>query len=119
MQARVMSVFESIIAAGTGLGFVVGGLIAAGHGPRTTFYVAGLGILVVLAVAIRFLAGTPWTRGEGAIGPSGLDEAAESDMLKTDDQVESKNVDEGEPLTHVGGPPVEEEESDGQNPRRA
>jgi len=76
-------------------------------------------VLVVLAVAVRSLAGTPWTRGEGAIGPSGLDEAAESDMLKTDDQVESKTVDEGEPLTHVGGPPVEEEESDGQNPRRA
>ncbi len=119
MQARVMSVFESVVAAGTGMGFVVGGLVAAGHGPRTTFYIAGLGVLVVLAAAIRSLAGTPWTRGEGAIGPSGLDEAAESDMLKSGDQIESNIGDQGEPLTHVGGAPVEEEESDSQNPRRS
>ncbi len=73
MQARVMSVLESVGAAMPGLGFVVGGLVAAGHSPRTTFLVAGIGILVVVAVAVRSLAGTPWTRGEGAIGQADID----------------------------------------------
>jgi len=118
MQARVMSVLESVGSAMPGLGYLVGGLVAEGHSPRTTFLVAGIGVLVVVAVAAYSLAGTPWTRGEGAIGPSVLDEPAESDMLKSGDQIESKIVDQGKPLTHVGGPPVEEEESESQNPRR-
>ena len=98
MQARVMSVLESVSAAMPGLGFVLGGLIAAGHSPRTTFLVAGIGVLVVVAVAIRSLSGTPWTKGEGAIGPSGLDEPAGSDMLRVGDQ--------GQSLAHVGGRPA-------------
>ncbi len=73
MQARVMSVLESIGAAMPGLGFVVGGLVAAGHSPRTTFLVAGVGVLLVLAIAVRYLAGTPWTRGEGATGQAEID----------------------------------------------
>jgi predicted MFS family arabinose efflux permease len=47
MQARVMSVLESVIAAGTGLGFLVGGLVTAGHTARTAFLVAGIGVLAV------------------------------------------------------------------------
>jgi len=110
MQARVMSVLESVGAAMPGLGFVVGGLVAAGHSPRTTFLVAGVGVLVVVAVATRYLAGTPWTKGEGAIGPSGLDEPAGSDMLQSEDQ--------GTSLAHVGGRPgLQEEES--RDPRRS
>jgi MFS family permease len=101
MQARVMSVFESIIAAGTGVGFIVGGLIAAGHNPRATFLVSGIGVLVVLAAATRSLAGTPWTRGEGAIGPSALDEDLGRDMLKIDDPATS--------LAQTGGWPDPEE----------
>jgi MFS family permease len=119
MQARVMSVLESIGAAMPGIGYLVGGLIVAGHSPRTAFLVAGLGVLVVVAIAAYSLAGTPWTKGEGAIGPSGLDEAAESDMLKSGDEIESKTGDQGEPLTHVGGPPVEEEKSESQDRRRS
>jgi len=119
MQARVMSVLESLAAAATGVGFLVGGLVAAGHSPRTTFLVAGAGVLVVLAFATRSLAGTPWTRGEGAIGPSGLDEPAGSDMLKSNDEDDSKLGDQGESLAHVGGPPVEEEDAESQDPRRS
>jgi MFS family permease len=86
MQARVMSVLESIGAAMPGLGFVVGGLVAAGHSPRTTFLIAGVGILAVVAVAASYLAGTPWTRGEGAIGQAEIDadiaSAPDSDTLE-------------------------------------
>jgi MFS family permease len=109
MQARVMSVLESVSDAMPGLGYVVGGLIAAGHSPRATFLVAGIGVLVVLAAAVRSLAGTPWTKGEGAIGPSGLDEDDESDIVASGDQ--------GASLAHVGARPEEEEEAQS-DPRR-
>ncbi len=99
MQARVMSVLESVSDAMPGIGYVVGGLVAQGHTPRTTFLVAGIGVLVVLAAATRSLAGTPWTRGEGAIGPSGLDEDSESDMLAQGEQ--------GASLAEVGARPEE------------
>jgi MFS family permease len=114
MQARVMSVLESTGAAMPGLGYLIGGLVAAGHSPRTTFLVAGVGVLVVVAIAIRSLAGTPWTKGEGAIGPSGLDETDESDMFQVDG--------EGMSLAHVGGRPMPappEEESEDRNSRRS
>jgi MFS family permease len=89
MQARVMSVLESIGAAMPGLGFVVGGLVAAGHSPRTTFLVAGVGVLVVVAIAAYYLAGTPWTKGEGAIGQAEFD----ADIVNTPD---SDNLEEGQ-----------------------
>ena len=41
MQARVMAVLESIGAAMPGVGFAVGGVIAALLDPRATFLVAG------------------------------------------------------------------------------
>jgi MFS family permease len=109
MQARVMSVLESVSAAMPGFGYLIGGLIAAGHTPRTTFLVAGIGVLVVVAFASYFLAGTPWTKGEDAVGPSGLDADAESDMLASGDQ--------GASLAHVGGRSEEREEAQS-NPRR-
>ncbi len=55
MQARVMSVLESIGAVMPGIGYFVGGLIATGHGPRATFVFAGAGILLVLALATPML----------------------------------------------------------------
>ena len=58
MQARVMSVLESIGAAMPGLGFVIGGLVATGHDPRAVFVVSGIGVLVVAAIAAYYLAGT-------------------------------------------------------------
>jgi MFS family permease len=50
MQARVMAVLESIGAAMPGIGFAIGGLIAAIATPRTTFLVAGLGVLAIVAL---------------------------------------------------------------------
>jgi MFS family permease len=85
MQARVMSVLESVGAAMPGLGYVVGGLVAAGHDPRTTFLVAGFGVFAVVALAIPLLAGASWKRDDESIGPdeSGLDgpESDSSAML--------------------------------------
>lgn len=55
MQARVMSVLESIGAAMPGIGFAVGGAIAALVSPRTTFLVAGCGVFVIVVVMAPLL----------------------------------------------------------------
>ncbi len=55
MQARVMSVLESIGAAMPGVGYVLGGLVATGRDPRATFLVAGLGVVAIVAVATPLL----------------------------------------------------------------
>ena len=54
-QARLSGLLESIGAALPGVGFVIGGLIAAIASPRTAFAVAGIGImaLVLIALALR------------------------------------------------------------------
>ena len=59
MQARVMSVLESIGAAMPGIGFAVGGVIAAVMTPRTTFFVAGSGVIAIVAVMAPML-GVNW-----------------------------------------------------------
>lgn len=57
MQARVISVLESIGAAMPGVGFALGGAVAALASPRTTFLIAGLGVLAILAAAVPMLGG--------------------------------------------------------------
>lgn len=57
MQARVMSVLESIGAAMPGVGFALGGLIAALLSPRMTFLVAGVGVLAIVVVMAPLLGG--------------------------------------------------------------
>jgi MFS family permease len=59
MQARVMSVLESIGAAMPGVGFAVGGLIATVASPRAAFLVAGVGVFAIVAVAAPVL-GSNW-----------------------------------------------------------
>lgn len=59
MQARVMSVLESIGSATPGIGFAVGGVIAALVDPRATFLVAGIGVIAIVAIAIPAL-GRNW-----------------------------------------------------------
>lgn len=77
MQARVMSVLESIGAAMPGLGFVLGGAIATILDPRAVFFVAGLGVFAIVAVSIPLL-GRRWA-ADGAVtgSPGGLDAAEE------------------------------------------
>jgi MFS family permease len=80
MQARVMSVLESIGAAMPGVGFVIGGLIATGRDPRATFLFAGVGVLAIAAIAVPLL-GTKWPeRSEKAFPnarPAEVDEGGE------------------------------------------
>jgi len=57
MQARVMSVLESIGAAMPGVGFIVGGVIAATASPRTAFLLAGVGVFAIVAVVAPILGG--------------------------------------------------------------
>lgn len=57
MQARVMAVLESIGAAMPGIGFALGGLIAAIAAPRATFLFAGVGVLAIAALIAPTLGG--------------------------------------------------------------
>lgn len=59
MQARVMSVLESIGSATPGLGFAIGGTIAALVDPRATFLIAGIGVFAIVAIAVPAL-GRKW-----------------------------------------------------------
>jgi MFS family permease len=61
MQARVMSVLESIGSATPGIGFAIGGVIAALVDPRATFLVAGIGVFAIVAIAIPAL-GRNWAK---------------------------------------------------------
>ncbi len=64
MQARVMSVLESIGAAMPGVGYVLGGLVVTGADPRAAFLVAGVGVLAIVVIAAPLL-GSNWPEREG------------------------------------------------------
>ena len=70
MQARVMSVLESIGAAMPGVGFALGGVIAAVASPRLTFLVAGLGVIAIVAVMGPLLRGNRLQSRERSVKPS-------------------------------------------------
>ncbi len=72
MQARVMSVLESIGAAMPGVGYLIGGLIASAIDPRATFLVAGIGVLAIVAIAAPLM-GTKWPERREKTGPGALD----------------------------------------------
>ena len=65
-QARVAGLLESIAVAMPGLGFVLGGVIAELFEPRAGFAVAGVGIIVVVVVAVPLLRDADWS---GAAAP--------------------------------------------------
>jgi MFS family permease len=70
MQARVMSVLESIGAAMPGIGFAVGGVIAALISPRMTFLVAGSGVIAIVVVMAPLLRGNWLENSEMTQAPS-------------------------------------------------
>jgi MFS family permease len=76
MQARVMSVLESIGAAMPGVGYLVGGLIATGTSPRTTFLVAGLGVFAIVAIATPIM-GRKWPESREKADGNAVDAEAE------------------------------------------
>ena len=59
-QARVLALLEALASAMPGVGFLLGGAIAALFAPRLSYAVAGAGVLVVLAIAITRLRGVEW-----------------------------------------------------------
>jgi predicted MFS family arabinose efflux permease len=56
-QTRVMSFFEAVVTAAPGIGYLLGGAIAAAAGGRAAFVVAGLGVFAVSALVA---AARPW-----------------------------------------------------------
>lgn len=59
-QARVIALLESLASGLSGVGFLLGGAIAAIASPRASFAVAGFGVMAVLAVAVAVLRGSHW-----------------------------------------------------------
>ena len=55
LQARINGVIEAIHTAAPGLGFLLGGAVAAVASPRAAYWVAGLGALVVALLATAAL----------------------------------------------------------------
>jgi MFS family permease len=53
MQARVSGLLESLSAAMPGVGFVLGGALAALESPRLAFLVAGVGVLATVPVLVQ------------------------------------------------------------------
>lgn len=72
MQARVMSVLESIGAAMPGVGFALGGLIAALVSPRMTFLAAGSGVIGIVVVMAPIL-GANWLEHGKSFSATALD----------------------------------------------
>lgn len=96
-QARVVSLVESGSRAAPGVGFVLGGAIAAVFDPRASYLVAGLGVIVVLLLAAIALSRAGW-RGEAVAeeeAEEALGEPAAIAKLPegvTPDSVESANL---------------------------
>jgi predicted MFS family arabinose efflux permease len=60
-QARVLAMLEALHSAMPGVGFLLGGSIAAIFEPRASYAVAGVGVVIVLIVATRALRRVDWT----------------------------------------------------------
>lgn len=76
MQARVLGTLESSASASPGVGFLLGGLIASQWSPRAAFAVAGVGVLVIVAVSALVL-GRNWPLEQGKERPGSVDAADE------------------------------------------
>jgi hypothetical protein len=59
-QARVLALLEALASAMPGVGFLLGGAIAAIASPRASFAVAGFGVMAVLVCAVAVLRGVRW-----------------------------------------------------------
>jgi MFS family permease len=70
-QARVLALLEALASAMPGIGFLLGGVVAAVLDPRASFAVAGIGVLLVLAIAIARLRHVEWRPELDQGGPQG------------------------------------------------
>jgi MFS family permease len=59
-QARVLALLEALASAMPGIGFLLGGAVAAVLDPRASFVVAGAGVIAVLVIAIGRLRQVEW-----------------------------------------------------------
>jgi hypothetical protein len=69
-QARVVGLLESLASGASGLGFLLGGAVAAVLTPREAYVVAGAGVLVVLAIAASRLRQARFDPGSSDPGPA-------------------------------------------------
>ncbi len=69
-QARVASLIDLVSRVSPGPGFILGGAIAAVLSPRASYAVAGVGVILVLAIAWRRLAGRSWSVRPDPRGPA-------------------------------------------------
>jgi MFS family permease len=75
-QARVIGLLESLASGLSGVGFLLGGAIAALASPRASYAVAGIGVVAVLAVAVTVLRGSRWEeRAEASALPTPVEAA--------------------------------------------
>jgi MFS family permease len=84
-QARVLSLLEAIASAMPGVGFLLGGAIAAIFEPRASYAVAGAGVVIVLAVAAAALRRADWKpelEQPGAAQSNGASSVAEGDPAR-------------------------------------
>ena len=85
-QARLMGLLESTAAGVTAVGFILGGAVAAAVDPRTSFVVAGLGVVAVVIVAGAVLRRLGW-RGDAAghseRRPGSMERGRPADSLAT------------------------------------
>jgi MFS family permease len=68
-QARVVGLLEASGKAMPGVGFLLGGVIAAIFSPRASFLVAGLGVVAVCLAAAPALARGRWGERRSAVAP--------------------------------------------------
>lgn len=54
-QARVVGLLESALAAMPGVGYVLGGIITAASSPRAAYAVSGIGVLLLVLLAVAWL----------------------------------------------------------------
>ena len=74
LQARVVGLLESLSAALPGVGFVIGALVTTFASPRTAYAVAGIGVLVLVVLALIFwrFVYRGWTASGGPHEPDGF-----------------------------------------------
>jgi MFS family permease len=81
MQARVLGTLESSVSATPGIGFVLGGLIVSQWSTRVAFVVAGVGVMVIVAVSALSL-GRNWGLEQGKERPGTIDAADDEIMVE-------------------------------------
>ena len=70
LQARAMSLVEALGSAVPGLGFALGGILAAAFSARFAYMLTGGSILTIVAVAALALRGLPGTHPRTAVSPA-------------------------------------------------